>query len=74
MCSKSWPQITAGLWLVMRSANAQVVHLESVGEVASHHLLGELLPDVGEVGGVPGYHTNVARIALKYKSLHTCDK
>ena len=51
----------------MRSANAQVVHLESMSEVAGHHLLCELLPDVGEVGGVPGYYTNVARIALKYK-------
>ena len=58
----------------MRSANAQVVHLESMGEVASHQLLCELLPDVGEVGGVPRYHTNVARIALKYESLLTCDK
>ena len=48
-------------------SNAQVVHLESMGEVSSHHLLCELLPDVGEVGGVPGYHTNVARIALKHK-------
>ena len=51
----------------MRSENAQVVHLESMGKVASHHLLCELLPDVGEVGGVPGYHTNVARVTLKYK-------